>query len=1699
MRWLRTIPRLAAALSGALLTIPGPGHAQTITNTARADWVQGGEARWTASNEVQTAVERLPLAIDLFHPVANAAQMTVTPSLCGGAPLQLAPGNGSGQLSLPAAATSAVKVGEILLVQVTAPLANRNPQAADSVVVTVTGNSGDSEQLTIFETGADTGVFAGAIRTASIPPMPVSGDCRLSVRGGDTVQALLPGPGQGETLVSRTIAVLADPFGLVFDSVDGTPVSGARVTIVDAATGRPAQVFAEDGVTPWPSSVVTGQTVTDAAGNSYPMAPGEYRFPLMAFGSYRLEVAPPSPYSAPSTASRTALAALVRPGGGPFQIADASFGAAFGLATPDAVRIDVPVDRPNLGVTLSKSASRARVQPGDLVHFTLTVTNPDPAHPQTTTSILDLPSPWLRLRRETLRIEGAPAPQALSVSPDGSRITITPGVIAPGASLRITYAMTLRHDAPPGPARNRAEASDASGNRAVAEAYVTVERDSIAARMTVIGRVATGPCAPGEEGIGIPGVRVMLEDGSFAVTDQEGRYHFEGVEPGTHVVAIAPATLPQGAQPLDCERSTRSAGSAISRFVTGQGGSLAVADFRALIPGFTPPAPEVRRGPDGVELPAEPTRPAPNPLDAPKRTPVSDRAASGADTDWLALGNGPTEFLFPAVDYNPRIPSIRAVIRHQPGQKIALRINNQAVDPLAFEGTRGGPGNAWGVSVWRGIPLTGSRNVLSATVTNPDGSVAAELERVVQFVSAPWRAELVPAKSRLVADGKTRPVAAVRFTDREGRPVRSGVTGAFGVAEPYQSASMLDQLQLGQLTGQATGLGSAGATWTIEGDDGIALIELAPTMVSGPLHLDFSFADEELTRRQQLEGWVVPGDLPFTLVGLAEGALGAKTIADQMERGGAFDSDLGEHARIAFYAKGRVLGKALLTVAYDSAKEKAGQRLLGAIDPRAYYTIYADGSTRRFDAASTEKLYVRLEAGAFYALYGDFVTGFDQTLLARYQRSMTGLKAETRLGAFHAQAFAAEAASRYRRDEIQGAGITGPYALTDRNILPNSEKVAIEVRDRLRSEIVVSRRELARFIDYDIDPLAGTISFSEPVLSRDFDLNPQFIVVDYEAADGLGEAHWNAGARADVTFGGKNEIRIGSTIVSDRGDGARTSLAAVDLRARIGAATEIRAEAALSRREGIDSTGWLVEAEHHTGKLDLLGYARQTDRDFGMGQQNGVELGRRKLGLDARYALSDNASFVARGWHDASTTDATSRFGVQGDFVYRGLSGEGRIGIAHLTDRLADGRSVSSTVLEGQATKRMLGNRLELGVGTSIALGNTGSIDLPTRHRLRARYALSDAVRLVGNYEIALGDAIEARDFNLGFELSPWAGARLVSTIGRQDIAEAGDRSYAAFGLAQSLALSPRLTLDATIDGNRKLGGGATARDLVNPLHPAASGGQLTQDGAQFEDFTALTLGLGWRVQDWSATLRGEWRDGEFADRKGLTAGVIRQLADGVTLGGWASWTRASGLNAATTEVTQAAIAAAYRPAGSDFAALGKLEYRGDRVSDAVLGALGPVGRTALTVDGDARSERLVASLSTNWRPEGEDEGRQTRRSEIGLFLGARYNLDRLERQDVTSTSLLAGLDARLGLGERIEFGGSATLRANMSDGTTRFALGPQIGISPARNTLLTLGYNIQGFRDADFAALRHTEQGLYASVRVKFDSDSFAFLGLGR
>jgi uncharacterized repeat protein (TIGR01451 family) len=1686
---------------GASAQANGDAAVRSITNIAEATWDVDGATRRVVSNPVRFDVSPTPVpppSIRVFRRTnGNGSELVYRPPTCGRATSPVQGGRsaatasnepGSNAVSVVNTAivqpTDQLRGGEPLFFEVTATGGNRDPNAIDSLTVVITTTEGERETMTVFETAPDSGVFTGVIDTFRIPPPLVQEDCRLSVGQNSRITVAAMRLETNEILVSTDVTVLVDPFGVVFDSETGEPVNGARVSLVDADTGQPATVFAEDGVTPWPSSIISGSAVTDGSGRAVPMGPGEFWFPLTTQGRFRLVVEPPAPFTAPSAVPRELLARVTRPDGRPYVIREGSFGDAFVLDNPVPFEVDIPVDRPSLDLAMSKTASRTTAAPGDVIFYTITVRNADPARIKRAVSLTDTPSRWLRLRPDTIRINGTPAPQAVTVSPDGRILNVALGDLAAGASARVTYAMTVRPDAPPGRVLNDAIARDSLNRQSRASTAVDLVRDGIADRMTIIGRITAGACTLDEaQRTGIAGVRVMLEDGSFAITDADGRYHFEGVVPGTHVVQVARMTLPEGARMVDCTASTRNAGSAISRFAIGQGGSLVVADFHAVLPqGAAAPvaAPLPEAAPAAPAGPAEPT---------------------AAPTDFLALGDGEDGFLSPTVDANPRAPAVRVAIRHRRGQSVRLLVDGKPVDELAFDGTQNPEQGKYAVSQWRGVPLVNDLTVLEAQIVNSFGEVAKTFTREVFFTRTPAKVEFLPALSNLVADGRTRPVVAIRVLDRNNRPLREGISGNFTLNAPYQSAEQIDRQQLNQLTGTAP----MAARWVIEGEEGIARIELAPTMVSGSLRLDFAFDDGKITRRQELEAWIEPGDIDWTIVGLAEGTVGARSVADNMERSGQFDSDLGDDARVALYAKGRVLGKYLLTLAYDSAKQRDDQRVLGAIDPQAYYTVFGDGSARQFDAASREKLYVRIETATFYALYGDFQTAFNQTRLANYNRTATGVKAEARVGQIKAQGFAAEIASRFQRQEIQGQGISGPYSLSSRRILPNSERVTIEVRDRFRPELIVSSRTLTRFSDYDIDLLAGTISFAAPVLSRDENLNPQFIVIEFES-DGAGEAALNAGVRADWTSD-DGRVRIGASAITDAGiagqggDVQRTDIAAVDLLARVGDNTEIRAEVGVSRRDGDAANAWLVEAQHQTASLDLLAYARQIDAAYGIGQQNAAERGRRKIGVDGRVLLSQNLSFVGSLWQDESLTDATRRRAAQGQLVLTRQQTDLRIGLVHFSDRLADGTDAASTVLEAGATQRLFDNKLELSAGTAIALGKAESLDLPARHRFGVRYAITQDVRLVGTYELADGENLNARQLRGGIEVSPWQGGQVVTTLGQESIGENGTRSFAAFGLSQTLALSPNLTIDATIDGNRTLGGNPGLGGIVNPAQPPASGGQIT-GGLLFEDFTAVTLGAAWRKDRWSLVARGEVREGETADRKGFTFGAIRQLGEGSLVGSGATWTLSETAGGAKAEILDASIAFAHRPDASPLAMLGRVEFRSDRITGGVageIGGAGGAGRTALVVDGNATARRLIASLSTNFSPRGQADGAEVRRNEFALFLGARHNFDQFEGTEFSGTSVLVGADARIGIGKHLEIGASATVRSNLDDEVTSFAYGPTLGVSPTPGMLVTVGYNVEGFRDGDFGPARNTDKGVFAAVRFMIDADSLGFLGLGR
>ena len=252
--------------------------------------------------------------------------------------------------------------------------------------------------------------------------------------------------------------------------------------------------------------------------------------------------------------------------------------------------------------------------------------------------------------------------------------------------------------------------------------------------------------------------------------------------------------------------------------------------------------------------------------------------------------------------------------------------------------------------------------------------------------------------------------------------------------------------------------------------------------------------------------WLEPSARDWILVGIAEGTAAYNTISGNMETATAADREEGfqQDGRVAFFAKGRIKGDFLLSMAYDSAREKkdARDRVHGTIEPDRYYLLYGDGTDQRFEAASQSKLYLKIERRQFVALFGDFDTGFTVTELTAYNRSLSGLRSDYAGERVSVSAFAARTDTGLVQDELRGDGTAGLYHLSRSPLVIGSDKLRIEVRDRFEITRVVDSRELTRFIDYDLDYERGTVFFKEPVQNRDHELNPIYIVADYEVRTG---------------------------------------------------------------------------------------------------------------------------------------------------------------------------------------------------------------------------------------------------------------------------------------------------------------------------------------------------------------------------------------------------------------------------------------------------------------------------------------------------------------------------------------------------------------------------------------------------------------------
>ncbi|MDH3615914.1 MAG: OmpA family protein, partial [Gammaproteobacteria bacterium] len=1002
--------------------------------------------------------------------------------------------------------------------------------------------------------------------------------------------------------------------------------------------------------------------------------------------------------------------------------------------------------------------------------------------------------------------------------------------------------------------------------------------------------------------------------------------------------------------------------------------------------------------------------------------------------------------LLPEKGYSPAIASTKVSVQHEPGQTVTLTLNDEPVSKLNFDGVATNSVDTVAVSRWVGVDLVDGANQLRAVIFNEDGSKAKGIRRTIYFTGTPIRAELVEELSTLVADGKTMPVIAMRLFDRSGKPSRTGMIGRYSINAPYRSAWDEEHDRKNALVE----LGDRSASYRVA-EDGIAYIELAPTTQTGEVTVVLPF---ENYREQEVRAWLKPAQRDWILVGFAEGTAAYNTLSDNVAAAvdAGHDDGYYDDGRFAFFAKGSIKGEYLLTLAYDSERDRDQDRdrFDTVVDPNAYYALYADVSEQRFEAASQRKLYVKLERNQFYALFGDFDTGLSVTELARYERRFNGLKTEYRGENVAYTAFAAETDQSLNRDEIRGDGTSGLYQLSNAPIITNSEQVRIEVRDRFDSGEVLSTRNLTRFLDYNLDTLDGSLYFKKPVPSRDLEFNPVYIVVEYESiAPGTNDIV--AGGRASIRFS-DDAVELGVTHIDDATQGAETDLTGIDFRWQINDETLLKAEVVDSNATiaGVEQSGSAhrVELEHNGENADVRAFISEVDEGFGMGYQSEAEKGVRRVGVDARARISERFAVEGEaGWQQNLQSEAIRNV-ARGMLRYERDDFTARFGLAHAEDKFDDSEKRTSDLAEVLLTQTVLDDRLKLRLSGSKELNEGASnLDYPTKYIAGADYQVADGIDVVAEYEDASGEDIDATMTRLGVRATPWSRAQINSFL-TNETTEFGPRLFANLGLIQGFQLNENWIIDVGVDH---------ANTLVDSDARQFDADRELSSGSLNEDFTAAYAGAMYTSELWSANARLETRNSDSEDRVSILMGWYRQPSLGHGLSAGLTMFQAD--SALGNELNQANLRFgwAYRLADNKWSFLDRV----DLVYD-----------LADTASDELKSWRLINNFNANRRISAA--------AQLSLQYAFKYVRSEFDGDDYTGYTDLIGIDYRRALSDRWDAGVNTSIYHSYESEVLDYGIGLDVGYNVGRNMWLTLGYNVHGFDDKDFQRARYTAAGPY-------------------
>ncbi|WP_167230648.1 SdrD B-like domain-containing protein [Massilia rubra] len=405
-----------------------------------------------------------------------------------------------------------------------------------------------------------------------------------------------------------------NPSGVVYDSVTRQPVRGAVVTVSGPAGFDPARHLlgglAAVNQTTGSDGVYQFFLQNGAPAGTYKLAISTYPIGYVPAESAKI----PSCQGALPVAANANVALVQKSNGAPATGVNLHKpGACVGLVPGGAdttqyyytftvgpngapvVNNHLPIDKIEAaGLALTKTGDKQQLEFGESLLYTLTVRQTSGTAVAQATVRDSLPAGF-SLVPGTVKVDGKPVADPAVVA--GPVLAFNLGPLASNKQAVLTYRLRAGVGSLQGDGINRAIAyacNVASGcvtpgsYQPVPSAYPS-NRAEYKVRLTggvfteqacVAGKVfvdCNGNSVQDSEELGIPGVRLYMEDGTSFTTDVEGKYSFCGLSPKSHVIKADSLTLPRGSRLTTT--SNRNLGDANSIWLDAKNGELLRADF----------------------------------------------------------------------------------------------------------------------------------------------------------------------------------------------------------------------------------------------------------------------------------------------------------------------------------------------------------------------------------------------------------------------------------------------------------------------------------------------------------------------------------------------------------------------------------------------------------------------------------------------------------------------------------------------------------------------------------------------------------------------------------------------------------------------------------------------------------------------------------------------------------------------------------------------------------------------------------------------------------------------------------------------------------------------------------------------------------------------------------------------------------------